>query len=144
MKMIKACRCVYPVIPRTLRPFILMKLNTTEGRAVFFFLNLSGAFLVQIPPQPVICSSQICALLLLPRHFLQPVASCQHRQPITFLFLVPSDNQASLVFYFLKCYIYATLTQYMRRIACNLMLVFCHPFLVQDLQCFPSAILHYQ
>lgn len=84
-----------------LRPCILflvlkLKKHYKEGPAVFMFLEPSW-FTSHPDLWPVL--TRFVLLLLLPLHFLQPVASRQHRQPIPFLFLVP-DNQniISIVF----------------------------------------------
>lgn len=82
--------------------FLLMKQNTTEGVLLFFFYLKPSRF-ISHPDLRSLLARNVLTLLSL-HHVLQPVASCQHRQPITFLFSCISDNQTSLVLYFLKHY----------------------------------------
>ena len=107
-----------------LRPCILFSLrNKTLQRGPAVFKNVSGAFLVHMTLQPVICSRQICAFASLASPLPTTCSLLSAQTASYFSISCISDNQTSLVLYFFKA-LYATLTQYIRSIACNLMLVY--------------------
>lgn len=102
-EMNKACCCVYPVIPRT-PAFFFSPYETKHYRGGSCCLFLSGAFPVHIPPRLAISSSQICAYASLasPRPTTCSLLSAQTANYFSISCI--SDNQTSLVLYFLKHY----------------------------------------